>query len=69
MVGMPPNGKIRIYTVAGLLVWEGPVTIEGTLEWDGRNQSGQTVVPGVYMWIALDGAFQRRQRGRLIVEY
>jgi hypothetical protein len=43
------DAKIRIYTVAGSLVWESPNTIIGGLyQWDGRNGDGREVVSGVY---------------------
>jgi outer membrane protein assembly factor BamB len=45
-----PNGKIEIYNLAGELV----VTLEekygaSELSWDGRNQRGVRVAPGIYI--------------------
>ncbi len=43
-------GTVRIYTVAGEPVTEYPVNIP----WDGRNQSGEKVASGVYLYILTD---------------
>ncbi len=44
------NAFVRIYTVAGELIWENDITIN----WTGRNQSGNKVASGVYHFLLTD---------------
>jgi len=44
------KGTVRLFTVAGELVAEFPVNTP----WDGRNQRGQQVASGVYVYILTD---------------
>ena len=51
---VPPNAKLRIFTVAGDLVWkivhdnfDGG---EGIIKWDGSNMEGRQVGSGVYIY-------------------
>lgn len=55
-------GDIRIFTVAGDLV--ATATVNGG--WNGRNDSGELVASGVYIWEihAVDGS---RHRGKILV--
>ncbi len=51
-IGLPSEATIRIYTVAGTLVrtldHSDP---QSDLEsWDLRNEDGEEVAPGVYIW-------------------
>ncbi|MDH4157086.1 MAG: hypothetical protein OEW00_07415 [candidate division Zixibacteria bacterium] len=43
--------SLRIFTAAGELVLEAQLTSEG---WDGRNQSGEEVASGVYLFVLND---------------
>jgi len=45
---------VRIYSVAGELVWENSINIR----WNGNNQQGRAVAPGVYLFLltANDGS-------------
>jgi hypothetical protein len=46
---LPPNARIRIFTVTGSLVWESPLDVGGGLyRWDARNGGGQDAASGVY---------------------
>ena len=64
--GLAPGGKVRIYSPAGLRVWEGTVTLPNLLMWNGRNEASRAVAPGTYLWVAEGSGVSRR--GRLIVE-
>ncbi|MFH2037761.1 MAG: two-component regulator propeller domain-containing protein [Candidatus Zixiibacteriota bacterium] len=44
------NAIVRIYTVSGELLWENDINIA----WTGRNQSGQKVASGVYLFLITD---------------
>ena len=44
--------KARVFTVAGELVWE--VSELSDRSWDGRNQSGNPVASGVYLFVLED---------------
>jgi len=43
---LPYQGKVRIFTVAGELIQE----IKSGNQWNGRNQSGELVASGVYLF-------------------
>lgn len=64
--GLELGTRIRIYTVRGLKVWEGTIETPYILEWDGRNESGDPVAPGTYLWVAESGG--SKQQGTLLVE-
>jgi len=63
---LPPGATVRIYSVAGLLMWEGRASSVGTLEWNGRSRSNRLLEPGVYLWLAEAQGF--RHRSRLVIE-
>jgi len=47
---IPQRGYIEIYTIDGRLVKK--ITLDGgfSIKWDTRNESGEKVVSGVYIW-------------------
>ncbi len=49
---MPAFTVIKIYTIAGELVYELNAGANGLVEWDGRNRQGTAVTPGVYLYMA-----------------
>ncbi|MGB2698549.1 MAG: hypothetical protein WBD28_11930, partial [Candidatus Zixiibacteriota bacterium] len=50
---LPPFGsKIKIFTVAGEFIKE--ITSEGNWKWDLRNQSGELISAGVYLFLVTD---------------
>lgn len=67
---MPSEAQIKIYTVAGDLVWEGSHMSEdgsdGILDWDVRNNGGQDVGSGVYIY-RVEASNGEEVYGRLIV--
>ncbi|MBI4348040.1 MAG: hypothetical protein HY553_14380 [Elusimicrobia bacterium] len=62
---MPPSADVRIYTLRGELVWEGPATLTGFLFWDGKTRFGGKVGSGVYLVNIVSGG-QRLLR-RLVI--
>jgi len=50
-VNVPPNASMKIYSVAGDLVWEGEHHgLDGNVEWDVKNLGGNDVGSGVYIF-------------------
>ncbi len=64
--GSDTGTRIRIYTVRGLRVWEGIVQVPYIIEWDGRNEKGDPVAPGTYLYVAESG--NSKEQGTLIVK-
>jgi hypothetical protein len=64
--GLLPGETIRLYTVAGELVWEGSADTNGDASWNGRNIAASHVGPGLYAWITTGRG--RTTRGRFAVE-
>ncbi|MDA8132927.1 MAG: T9SS type A sorting domain-containing protein [Elusimicrobia bacterium] len=62
--GLPSEGKIRIYTVSGVLVRQLEVA-PPTVNWDVKNSDGQRVASGVYIWEVTSG--RNRKTGKLVV--
>jgi hypothetical protein len=66
-VNVPLNCKIRIYNVAGDLIWEhehyGPA---GNIEWNVRNRSDEDLASGVYVF-KIEGSGGGTVFGRLVV--
>ena len=52
--GLPPNAKIKIFTMTGELVNEiEETTYDGTLLWDTKNADGHICASGVYLYIVV----------------
>lgn len=65
---LPSEGSISIYDVAGTLVRKLAIPSNlapAALSWDGRNESGQSVASGVYLWRIASGS--NAKRGRLAI--
>jgi hypothetical protein len=67
-VNVPEECLLRIYTVSGDLIWENEYRNEtaGNLEWDVRNQSGEEVTSGIYVY-KIENSKGDYIYGRLIV--
>jgi len=66
-MNMPSGGKIRIYTVAGDLVRTLEHTTDhGSVNWDLRNESGEVVTSGIYLWLASVDTGQQKT-GQLVI--
>jgi hypothetical protein len=51
IVNVPPQCKLQIFTTAGDLVWNiDHNSTSGNIEWDTRNNSGEEVSSGVYIY-------------------
>lgn len=62
---LPSQGSIRIYNVAAERVREMPVGSAATLQWDVRNERGEKVGSGVYIWELRSG--NNRKTGKMMV--
>lgn len=66
-VNVPPDARIKIYTVAGDLVWEGAHTDgTGNIEWDAHNGNSEAVASGVYIY-KVEASNGDTVYGRLVV--
>lgn len=62
---VPPDGEVRIFTVSGELVRR-LAGSGGRVIWDGRNRSGDDVVPGIYLY-AVSKPGGKRDLGKIFV--
>jgi hypothetical protein len=66
-----PGSTATIYTLSGEKVWSTQDSsfqygVPYTATWDGKNQNGSPVSPGVYYYVILEGG-QVQQRGKFLV--
>lgn len=68
---VPKEADIKIFTVSGDLVWEAhhssPTGENGIISWDVKNQSGQDVGSGVYLYRCKNSADGSDAYGKIIV--
>jgi hypothetical protein len=50
---LPQNTKIEIYDVTGRIIRS--ITGSDKVEWDGKNESGESVSMGLYIYLLTDG--------------
>jgi hypothetical protein len=66
-VNVPTQCKIKIFTVAGDLVWEYDHNDSGgNIEWDAKNRGNEDVASGVYVY-RVEGPNGGQMYGRLII--
>lgn len=58
------RGRVRFFTPQGRLVRELEVPADGVLRWDGRDATGRSVPPGLYLRRAESGG--RIAAGRIV---
>lgn len=68
---LTPGSTVTIYTLSGEKVWSTGQSsfqygVPYTATWDGRNQNGVPVSPGVYFYVIQEGS-QAVQRGKFLV--
>jgi len=68
---LTPGSTVTIYTLSGEKVWSTGQSsfqygVPYTATWDGRNQDGAQVSPGVYYYVILQGG-QATQRGKFLI--
>ena len=66
-VGM--DAVVSIFNRAGHLVrsFYGKEVAGGSVEWDGKNKSGNLVAPGVYWYVAKTGS--SKKKGKILIIY
>ena len=68
---VPKETDIKIYTVSGDLIWEAhhsnPTGEDGIISWDVKNQQGQDVGSGVYIFRCKNSADGSDAYGKLVV--
>lgn len=67
---MPKDAEIKIYTVAGDLIWEhhhsSPTGEDGVVSWPVKNRDGQEVSSGVYIY-RVEASNGESMYGRIII--
>jgi hypothetical protein len=63
--GLPPQSTVELYTLNGELVRKSGTGIGALWLWDGTNDNGTPVAPGIYLWIVRTGGAVTR--GKLVV--
>lgn len=67
VAGLPLGAKVRIFSLAGELVWSGnEADGDGGLQWTGRNGAGRQVAAGLYVVVASHDGNRRRLRVAVI---
>jgi hypothetical protein len=68
-VNVPPRGTLYIFTLAGDLVFQRDHSLPtiGTVDWDTRNQSGERVASGVFIYKIVDLVSGEHSYGRLAI--
>jgi len=61
----PQAVEVKIYTLAGELIAEGTLPTRGEWIWNGRNQKGNKVASGIYLYIVTGPSGEKL--GKLIV--
>jgi hypothetical protein len=68
---VPKEADIKIYTVSGDLIWEAhhssPMGDDGIISWDVKNQRGEEVGSGVYIYRCKNSADGSDQYGKIVV--
>ena len=57
--GLTWDAKIRIFTLSGELVREANVTGQGTWSWDVKNDKGENVARGIYVYLVTNSAGEK----------
>ncbi len=66
-VNLPTEATIKIYTLAGDFVRRlEHAEVHGTHDWNLRNESGEIVVSGVYLWL-VEAPTGERKTGQLVI--
>jgi len=58
---IPPETRIKIYTMLGQEVRELKADVSGTAVWDGKNKTGEKAASGVYIVYMEDGAGNKKR--------
>ncbi len=67
-LNLPMQVRIQVYTVIGRKVFDYSTTQStGQVQWDVRNEAGQDVASGVYVYIVTDLQTNQRVSGKLAV--
>lgn len=64
--GLPASATVKIFTIAGELVWSGTAAGSGVLTWDGNSRFGRRVASGTY-YAAFQNGGQTKIRRVVII--
>lgn len=66
MTSLPPEARVRIFSIRGELVWEANAQSNGVLNWSGNNRFGRPAGSGTYL-VVIEGAGRRIVRRAVVV--
>lgn len=64
--GLMENTEVSVTTASGKLIWNSHSN-DGSIHWDGRNENGERVAPGVYMIHAISKQSSKGDIFKLLV--
>ncbi|MBI5242277.1 MAG: fibronectin type III domain-containing protein [Elusimicrobia bacterium] len=64
---LTPGAEVKVYTVAGELVWQGAAGANGLLRWDARTRAGRDAASGTYFAVIRSGSGESAARALAIV--
>ncbi|MDR2426405.1 MAG: T9SS type A sorting domain-containing protein [Endomicrobium sp.] len=64
--GLKSGAEIKIYNIAGELVFEDKTAIDGPYAWYGENNSGYQAASGIYIYYIKSGG--KVQKGKVVIE-
>jgi kumamolisin len=63
---LPAGADVKIYTIAGELVWEGSASVSGVATWNGANRFGRAAASGTYL-VSIDSGGSKRLRRVVLI--
>jgi kumamolisin len=63
---LPAGASVKLFTLAGELVWQGSASGSGVATWDGSNRFGRSAASGTYLVVIESGGTKRLRRVVLI---
>jgi hypothetical protein len=67
--GVPDTFTVRVFSLAGTLLWESSVSGESDIAWNGRTSEGSWLANGPYVYVAsgVDGSAPFAKRGVVFI--
>ncbi|MBN2753834.1 MAG: DUF11 domain-containing protein [Candidatus Goldbacteria bacterium] len=66
-LNLAPYTSVRIYTLSGEGVFSGSTNSAPFFFWDGRNNYGKPISPGIYYWVTNNMTSGQINKGKLLV--
>gem|GEM_PF-6265775 len=65
--GLPAKVRLRIFNLAGEMIYDAEQATTGTLPWDAKNMSGGKVASGVYIYYLTEPGTGYKKKGKLAI--